>query len=48
LDEGRVMAEGSPGEVLREDLLESVYRVRVRRSAEGDISLLSRLNGESR
>jgi len=48
LDAGRLIAEGGPAEVLREDLLESVYRVRVRRGAEGDISLLSRVNGEER
>lgn len=47
ISEGRLEAQGPAAEVLTEALLESIYRVRVRRGPEGEISLLGRLNGEA-
>lgn len=44
LDEGALVAEGGPEEVLEPALLERIYRVRVQRGAEGEVRLVSRLS----
>lgn len=48
MDQGRLRGEGGPEEVLRADLLEAVYKVRVRRGPEGEVTLLERINGAAR